>query len=907
MKNVWGKRSTIVLITVALLLLFSFPLRARWQTHETSFFLIHFQEGLSPLVPQVAQLADEIHIELMNYFQYEKKEKTHLILTDDSDFPGGYADPHLLDQIVINISHPLSREFGTRYENWLRLVLAHEYGHILHLNLREGTPRGIREALGKIPGVTTPNQYQPWWMLEGYAIMAETLLTAGGRGDDSYYDMILRTAFLEEDIYHFDQIHGQYPLDRWPTGGMSVYIYGASFFQYLVQTYGMEDLVEVSRIFSSRPTGGINTAFYQVYGKNAGDLFLDWKEAKQLQYQRVKEHLVVKGITPITRVTHHGYNTYRPLIHPSGEKIIYYHTGHFFPGLRAADLMKGRDYPLLKGIFAPTGLSLSRDGESILYARADYQENGHLYLDLYQYHLETDKELRLTVGERARDPVMTPSQDLIYVVSKGGDSRVLIQEAEGGEPRVLLDAEGGFQYSQLALSPSGEMLALIIWRPGGFQDLYLYCLNQEELVAVTDNRITVDAPSWSPDGDYILFCADRGGIYNLYAYQLEERRFYQITNLLTGAFDPVVHPSTQQLFFVGYSQEGFDLYQMPYGPGDWKPVLFPIEAEMSFPIPEEVSRDLLLTSYNPIHYLTPRYVVPNFYLSTQGNYLGLVTGGRDPLDMIQYNLSLEYEGDRYIYYRWGMRLQGQRLILDQESSREPGRFDQNYRDSHRLQLTYPLSQSLFHITRLGGGIVYRNWLFHNQDQGEDYRGFLFLNRGSVRGWDTLTQNRDLLLQYNLDFSQGQYYSSGILDLRETFSFSSKESLSLRGAVGLGERQNTFSMGGLYGYFPIRGFDAHLSGDGLYYFHGEYREVISSFKRGQGLNPIFFDTLSLAFFAEGGGIRKGDDQHFIVGYGGELSLRMELFYGLMPLRFHLGLAANNQEEGSRFYFSFQLPY
>lgn len=905
MKNRRGKMGTIFFYLAVVLLLFSAPLSARWQTHETSYFFIHFPRSLAPLISQVAPLADEVHTELMKYFQYEKTDKTHLILIDDSDFPGGYADPHLIDQIVINVSHPLSREFGTRYESWLRLVLAHEYGHILHLNLREGTPKGLRDLLGKIPGVTTPNQYQPWWMLEGYAIMAETLTTSGGRGDDSYYDMILRTAFLTGDVYRFDQIHGQYPLDRWPTGGMSVYIYGASFFQYLVDMYGMEELVEVSRIFSGRPTGGINSAFYQVYGKNAEELFQEWKEVKILEYERVRENLAWEGITQAERLTHHGYNTYRPLILPEGERVIYYHTGHLFPGLRMAHLKGGNHAPLQDGIFAPTSLNHGGDGKSILYARADYQRNQNLYLDLYRYHLESGREERLTVGERARDGVLTPSGDLIYVVSQEGRSQVQKRTAEG-ERRVLLEGEEGFQYSQLQLSPDGESLALVIWRPGGFQDLYLYSLKEERLYPLTSNQITVDAPSWSPDGSFILFCADRGGIYNLYAYQVEEGTFYQLTNLLTGAFDPVVDPAQEKIIFVGYSEEGFDLYQIPYSPLDWKEVVFPVAEKVFSPIKEEPSEELVLSNYSSLRYLTPRYVVPNLYISTHGSYMALLTGGRDPLDRIQYNLSLEYEGERYVYYRLGTRLAGDLFILNHESSRERGRGQQLFLDTHELQLTYPLSRSLFHITRLGGGLRYRTWLFHNQEVGEDYRGILFLNRGSVRGRNTFTQNRDLLLQYNLDLTGGQYYSSGIFDWRERLTFSPQESLSFRGALGLGERENTFSMGGLYGYFPIRGFDGYLMGDRFYYFHGEYREVIETFKRGQGLNPIFFDHLSLAFFVEGGGMGRREEEQFMMGYGGELSLRMEFFYGLMPLRLSIGLASNIAREGSRFYFSLQLP-
>lgn len=889
-----------LLILLFLLLSLSSPLLASWQTYETEHFFIHYQEDLSSLIPRVALMAEEVHRELIVYYYDVELHKTHLILMDSSDFAGGYADPHLIDQIVIQVSPPLFREFGTSYDDWIRLALAHEYAHILHLNLREGTLKEVREVLGKIPGVTTPNQFLPWWMLEGYAIMAETELTPGGRGEDSFYDMYMRTAFLEGDVYSFDQIHGKYPLDRWPTGGLSVYLYGASLFQYLSTEYGMERLIEVSRRFSSRPTAGINGAFLEVYGKSGEELFLQWKEAKEEEYQKIKEQILREGITRVEQLTYHGYYTYSPLLHSIEESIYYYHTGHHFPGLREFCLSTGEDRALLKGVFSPTSISLTHDGEGILYARADYVNRENLYFDLYDYHLETEKETQLTSGERARDGVMTPCGQLLYVVQKRGESEVVLRDDEGR--RSLFPSVEGYQYSDLTLSPSGEDLAFILWRPGGFQDLYLYSFKREVLVPVTSNQITIDDPSWSPDGTYILFSADKGGIYNLYAYHVREDTFYQITNLLTGAFDPLVY--REEILFVGYGPHGFDLYKMPYEPEEWKRVSFPFEVPSP---PKDSVIHVTPTSYNPFLYLSPQYLVPNFYFSTQGNYLSFVTGGRDPLDTIEYSLSLEYEGLGPIYYDLTTQIERGLLRLSHRSSRQKGRESHRYIDTHSLRLSYPLSRSLFHVLSLGTGVQYRSWLDHSREGGEDYQGHIFLNRASVTGRDTWTRNQDLLLQYNMDYIGEEFYGTILFDWRETISFSRRETLSLRGAFGYGERENSLAIGGLYGYFPMRGYRDYSLGHTLYYFMGEYREVVHPLKEGQGLNPIFFDNISAAIFIEGGLLHKGDSETFFMGYGGELSLRMEFFYGLMPSRLNIGLAGNIHDDRMRLYFSFGYPY
>jgi len=63
-------------------------------------------------------------------------------------------------------------------------------------------------------------------------------------------------------------------------------------------------------------------------------------------------------------------------------------------------------------------------------------------------------------------------------------------------------------------------------------------------------------PSFSPFGDYIVFSSDRNGVFNIYAIDPYSKRFYQLTNVMGGAFFPVVDHDNQTLYFVEY--DGLD-------------------------------------------------------------------------------------------------------------------------------------------------------------------------------------------------------------------------------------------------------------------------------------------------------------------------------------------------------------
>jgi len=94
--------------------------------------------------------------------------------------------------------------FGTtRYDDWLRLVITHEYTHVLQLDMASKLPLALRSIFGRL---YFPNALQPEWLIEGLATFEETELTAGGRGRSPGSEMVLRLAALEGRIPTLDEM-----------------------------------------------------------------------------------------------------------------------------------------------------------------------------------------------------------------------------------------------------------------------------------------------------------------------------------------------------------------------------------------------------------------------------------------------------------------------------------------------------------------------------------------------------------------------------------------------------------------------------------------------------------------------------------------------------------------------------
>src|SRR5690606_32155144 len=90
------------------------------------------------------------------------------------------------------------------------------------------------------------------------------------------------------------------------------------------------------------------------------------------------------------------------------------------------------------------------------------------------------------------------------------------------------------------------------------------------------------APAWSPDGRWVLFGSDRSGIPNLYAVDVAAAlrahaagthappALRQVTNVLTGAFQPDVSPDGRTVAFAAYHHDGFRIEVMPFDTSLWR-------------------------------------------------------------------------------------------------------------------------------------------------------------------------------------------------------------------------------------------------------------------------------------------------------------------------------------------------
>jgi len=625
---------------------------ARWLTLETPHFELHFYPEERAFAEQSARVAERAYRLITRYLNWEPRGRVSVLLTDQTDAANGGASSVPYNFIYAWGAPPDAMDELSDFDDFVKLLITHEFTHVAHLDtIISWCPRFVDSILGKI---YAPNLSQPTWFIEGLAVLMESRQTSAGRLRSSFYDMHLRVPFLEGRTLGLDAVSVGYGPLVYP-GGTVPYLYGSSILRYVEDRYGPEKVREISHRYAAECIpGGINRVGWRALGRPYSsafgeDIWNDWARASAHRYALQKEEAERHGLTESRRLTYDA-----PAPRGTGPRPVFFRDGTLVyqrenndqqPAYVRLDPATGKRTPLAPS-YGGGPASPTPDGRGLVFQRTTFIPLGwrisgsaHTsWTDIYHVDLASGSVRPLTRGHRSHEPDVSPDgTQVACVVSDGQRQRQLaLVPALGGTPRLLAGDVPGFAYTP-AFSPDGKLIAYSRWKPGGYRDIHVY-----DLTAGTDRALAVDRamdvdPRFSPDGRYLLFTSDRTGIYDVYAYEMATAQLYQVTNVLTGAFQPAVSSDGSQLVYTGFTSDGFDLYAMPFDPQAFRLAApfanarpdSPSSADADSDSPDSVVGSpgiptiTRTTSYKPWKYLYPR----SWKISIYSDALGMGRAG----------------------------------------------------------------------------------------------------------------------------------------------------------------------------------------------------------------------------------------------------------------------------------------
>lgn len=655
------------------------PLRV-YRTIETDHFIIYYWQPLDDVAHRIGVLAERAHQILSPALDHVPTEKTLVYLADDTDDANGFASVLPRNAIQLNTTAPPGFSELDDYDDWLFGLIAHEYTHILHLDTMGELPTVYNSIFGK---TWAPNQIMPRWIIEGIAVYEESKRSAGGRNRGSRFDEWIRIARHANKDLRLDEVTGaprQFPR------GNAAYVYGSHFLEYVFDRFGDDKLRQMSHISGNySPPFAINRQIAKTVGKPFTELYDDWKlylrDRYGMQEMAAEKHGLREG-----RALTHSAETNQWAQYSADGKWLYWNQYDGYSLSKIRRMPVGKDVSAASDVIqidAMGPFDLLPDG-SFVYEQGRTYRRDYAFEDLFWWDARSGITQRLTWGKRARDPAVSPDgRQVAFSMNEHSDSVLAVMPLAPRAPeKVLWRGDRYDNAYQPAWSPDGTRIAFSAWRTDGYRDILIVDVATGKVEEVTHDRAIDMEPAWTADGKTLYFDSDRTGITNIYAYDVEAKQLWQVTNVLGGAF--MAHPSpdnTRLAFSALVPAGGYDLYEIPVDRTQWQPARDYVDDK---PPPIHVEDDAFKVSeprpYRALETLSPQSWT--LTLDTANQSATIQTGGGDAAGLHGYSLAvgLDYgQGDTdvgasYFYSGWrpGFHVAGARTLLERGGWRIDG-------------------------------------------------------------------------------------------------------------------------------------------------------------------------------------------------------------------------------------------
>ena len=719
-----------------------------YKTFETEHFTFIYQEGYWDFTARAAEHIEHAHAILSPILKWQPRYKTTILVADNEDDANGFTMPALRVGIVL-IATPPDAWFSTSYsDDWIKLLVFHEYTHFLNIDPTRGWMEVARYLFGDI---IRPTGLWPTWMLEGLAVYFETRTSKLGRGRSPYYEGILR-AYLNENRLGTSGNHGL-TLDRvnsgdvfpYFPGGEIPYLFGYHMWDEFSKDHTLNQdtdsaMGEYSFHSSRRFPYLIEGNLQNVMGKhwhNYWESFLaDSKDRLGKQIVAVKQN----GETQSDLLSDSKYSSFLGAISPDGQWLAYTENSlNDQPRLVMLNLKTKQSRRLAEKVLG-VGMSFTPDSKYLFFSSLVRTDTYSLFSDLSIYDIEKDATHQITTALRAKDPSVSPDgTHITFIQSVKATNYLRVATLNNKDGKFTLgELQTPFQPTQFSIlsTPrfiSNDEVAFSKQEIGQTQaDLVVTSISKN----TTRTLIADGAMNRHPmfhDGN-IYFISDRSGIENVYSIPSSGGSTKSITNVITGVSLPQISPEGtvygSLLTSDGYEIARFkDTHPMPPTPKITAPYSAPAPLGEALKPPTLHFDHENSDDYNPIGSMAPRQWAPvalinyNSYSGTsiEGTILGFdSTGKHQYFGYAGYNFLPNTVDGAFSYTYYGFRpvitLSASSLTTDIATDLDQSQ----YRNSSQvmLNLSYPIRYTHSSLTPSIYGFVDWNRVYdiHTKQQ-----------------------------------------------------------------------------------------------------------------------------------------------------------------------------------------------
>jgi len=878
---------------------------------ETNHFSIHYYETEASIALEISKISENVYDKLSQFLDWHPKGKIQIVLSDEQDLANGYANPFPINTIVIYPCQPPPED--EYYENWLREIVTHELTHIIQLDRTAGFPAFLRKLFGRI---IINNAAHPIWFIEGLAVNTESKFTNGGRLNSARFRMMLEQDIESANLKSIDRA-SNFPL-VWP-GGITPYLYGAYFVNWLSEKYGDESIAEYNKHTARGIPFAVNTAAKRTFKKDFVTLWKQWKAEVRITAGENEIQEKTKSLT------NDGQWNLSPTFSPDAKTVAFIRRSlDEYPGLQLLEAESGKTKKIAEGYINP-GVSWSGNGERLIFSRLDIIRNYYFFSNIYEYDILNRKLNKIKGTERGKFPVYTmDGKGILFVKEHCGSNDLCIIYPENDSLITIFHNNDHTQYHYPHFLPDSEKILMSIWRKGQGEQIYIFNTSDNTLEKLTREGNNF-SPQWSDKFHGIFFISDNTDTYQLRFYSFEDRKTYFVSDIDRNMLYPDISTDENQMVFSHYTSNGFNictihldslkLEENENKQLDFEKLLF---SEREFRTESH--------AYNPLPYLIPKFWLPFPYIKEATASPAFATLSQDvlykhslflyaayflPENSVLYNFTYTnncFRPEIFIESNKDFLASGENWIGEKQKNAYITLTRHYTRAIHSISTGYERDVYLASNTTYNFSNILLSYYFSNRlrfPRSIEYeRGGYFTGTYrfySEKLWSDYTF-------HNLKTKLGWY--TKIPFPHNVLSFKLAGGLTKSDSTNIG----VMSIGGNSGAFALRGYES-----GIYYgkfvFTGSLSYAFPFFwiERGVSVYPIYFHNVSMNLFTDLGtaSLQFPPDnfQPWLNSIGAELSLSFDLLYSQVPCNLTAGIAVTEENCKPSFYLNIttSIPY
>lgn len=178
------------------------PASTKWQQINTPRYRLVFPSAFAPYAKRVASVLDTAHA-YTSRTMGDPPGKTNILVHSYSAYSNGFVSwaPKRMEL------YPTPPQKGMT-QDWLTHLVLHEHRHLVQTDyLNRGFTRFASYLFGQQAVGVAIGLHYPMWLLEGDAVLTETLLTETGRGRMPWFANQLKAQLLEKGVYGYDKAY----------------------------------------------------------------------------------------------------------------------------------------------------------------------------------------------------------------------------------------------------------------------------------------------------------------------------------------------------------------------------------------------------------------------------------------------------------------------------------------------------------------------------------------------------------------------------------------------------------------------------------------------------------------------------------------------------------------------------